>query len=191
LNAKQFSDLCRSLGACQEGQEWIKGKSLDEFWQTCDRADWMLWILGKQIGKKGWPDRKTLVLLACLCAETALKFVPAGEDRPRKAIETARAWCEGKATLAEVRQADAAADAADAAAAAAYAAAYDAAAAAAAAAAYAAAADAAAYTAAAAYAAAAAAAAYAAYAAAAAAARKAALEEMAGLIRAALPKVLA
>lgn len=112
MDAKQFSDLCRSLGACSEGREWIKGKSLQEFWDTCERADWMLWLLGKQLGKKGWPDRKTLVLLACLCAETALKFVPKGEDRPRKAIETARAWCEGKATLEEVRAATTAAYAA-------------------------------------------------------------------------------
>ena len=117
MNAQQLHRFLKSLGACAEAVEWSKDKSLAEAWSSCERADWMLWLLGKRIGEKGWPDRKQIVLLACLCAETALKFVPAGEDRPRKAIETARAWCEGKATLAEVRSAaayaaaDAAADA--------------------------------------------------------------------------------
>jgi len=68
------------------------------------------------IEKKGWPDRKTLVLAACLCAETALKFWEKKhptDNRPHIAIETARRWARGEATLDEVK---AAADAADAAA---------------------------------------------------------------------------
>jgi hypothetical protein len=101
----------------------------------------MLWLAAKvKI------DHKQIVLAACDCAETALRHVPEGEDRPRKAIKTARAWARGEATLDEVRTAayaDADADADAAAAAAAYAAAAaayaaDAAAAAAAYAAYAA-----------------------------------------------------
>ena len=69
-------------------------------------------------------------LLACDFAETALKYVPAGEDRPRLAIETARRFVAGSATCEELAAAgDAAAgDAAGAAArAAARAAAWDAA----------------------------------------------------------------
>jgi hypothetical protein len=170
LNATQLQRLLKSLGACEEAVEFARGKSLAEAWEKCERADWMLWLLGKQIGKKGWPDRKMLVLLACLCAETSLKFIPTGEERPRKAIETARAWCEGKATLEEIRAAAAAADAAYAA----YAAAAYAAYAAAAYAAYAAAA-----------------AAYAADAAAYAAGRTASLKKMAEMIRAAVPVPIA
>ena len=94
----------------------------------------MLWLAGRiDI------DRKLLVSAACACAEPALAFVRAGEDRPRLAIEVARAWCVGTATLDDVRAAAAAAYAAYDAAAAAADAAADAAAYAAAHAAYAAA----------------------------------------------------
>lgn len=43
------------------------------------------------------------------CAETALKFVEPGEDRPRKAIEIASAWVNGEASIEDVRKASAAA----------------------------------------------------------------------------------
>lgn len=119
MNAEQFTKLCRSKGACAEGMAWIKGKSLAEFWQTCDRADWMLWICGRIAGEKGWPTRQDIVLAACLCAETALpifeKKYPA-DDRPRKAIEAARLWAKGELSIQEVRKARRAAADADAAA---------------------------------------------------------------------------
>jgi hypothetical protein len=48
-------------------------------------------------------DRRRLVMAACDCAETVLRLVPAGEDRPHKAIKTARAWCRGEASINNVR----------------------------------------------------------------------------------------
>jgi hypothetical protein len=53
-------------------------------------------------------DRKVIVSAACDCAELALVHVSADEDRPRIAIETARRWVRGEATLKEVRAAAAA-----------------------------------------------------------------------------------
>ena len=50
-----------------------------------------------------------MVLAACDIVESVLHLVPAGEERPRKAIEVTRAWCAGQATAGEV---DAASDAA-------------------------------------------------------------------------------
>jgi len=147
----------------------------------------MLWL-----AIRAGVDRRLVVLAACGCAEPALVHVPAGEDRPRLAVETARRWARGKATIEEVRSASAAAYAAYAAAYAAYAAAYAAASAAASAAAYAAADAAAAAAAAAAYAASAAAdAAVAASAASAAvaadAARSVSLARSADFVRARIP----
>ncbi len=106
-----FTEQLRDLEACPEAIEWVNNRSLCKCWQVVDRADWMLWLAAK-VGV----DRKPLVLAACDCAEPALKYVPDGEERPRKAIETARAWCKGKATLKQVRSAaaDAAVYAADA-----------------------------------------------------------------------------
>lgn len=57
----------------------------------------------------GAVDLWRVVLVACDCAETALRYVPAGADGPRIAIETARAWSRGEATMEDVRVAAAAA----------------------------------------------------------------------------------
>ena len=105
-------DYLGSLGACPEAREWAEPyATLAEAWVACERADWLLWY----VGKRG-VDRKSLVRAACACARTALPHVPPGEDRPRLAIELAEAWCNGRATIVEVRTAaaDAYAAAADA-----------------------------------------------------------------------------
>ena len=91
------------LGACREGVEW----AADKVWKTCPRGDWMLWLAAEMN-----IDRKLLVQAACDCAELSLKFVKKGEDRPRKAIKTARLWADGEATIEEVRAAAADASAA-------------------------------------------------------------------------------
>ena len=163
----------QNKNACRPAMEWLKDRDLERMWEECERGDWLLWFAAK-VGI----DRKVIVRTACACAREALRFVPDGEIRPKTAIETAERWCNGEATIEQVRNASSAAAAADAAA---YAAACDAAYAA-----YAADADAAyaAYAAAAyaAYAAAAAAADAAAYAAA-ACARKEALEKSAQIVK--------
>ena len=119
----------KRLGACSDARTWAKGQTdIAAAWATCDRGDWLLWIAARVITDPA--ERMLVVLAACDCAETALVHVPAGEDRPRKCIDTVRAWTRGEATIEQVREgrsaaADAAyaADAADAAyAAAAYAA---------------------------------------------------------------------
>jgi len=99
------------INSCSEAVKWIGGRGLQKAWTECNRADWMLWLCGKMVDKPGWPTRQKLVLVACDCASRALKYVPDGEDRPRKAIETARAWTKGRATIEQVRDAAAAADA--------------------------------------------------------------------------------
>ena len=125
MNAKQFAALLVELNACSEAQEWASGKSLAAVWKTCKRGDWLLWLCGKMADKPNWPTRKEVVLAACDCAELSLKNVSSGEERPRKCLETVRAWAAGNATIDEVRPAkrDAANAAANAAAYAAYAAA--------------------------------------------------------------------
>ena len=105
MNATEFQDLLDDLSACAEAVKWARDKDLHTVWTTCERGDWLLWLCGKMVDKPGWPTRVQLVLAACSCAETSLKYVPLGEDRPRVAIETARKWVYGKATIEEVRQA--------------------------------------------------------------------------------------
>jgi len=104
---KTTKTILTELGACSEAVKWAGRKTHKQAWETCKRGNWLLWIAGK-LGV----DRKTLVLAACACARTSLKYVPEGEDRPRIAIETAEAWTRGEATIEQVRAAAHAASAA-------------------------------------------------------------------------------
>jgi len=110
--AKEFATLLHNLGACSDAVKWAHGKTLHNVWNTCPRGDWLLWLVGRMADKKGWPTRQQVVLAACDCAETTLKHVPRGEDRPRLAIKTARAWARGKATIDDANAAAYAASAA-------------------------------------------------------------------------------
>ena len=92
-------DFGKSKGACVEALRWLSTQTdAEQAWLTCERPDWMIWYAARR-----GVDRNVLVRIACDCARTALRFVPAGEDRPRIAIETTERWIAGEATIAEVR----------------------------------------------------------------------------------------
>ena len=100
-NAKVLKLLSR-YRAYKEVQEWAEahGGPMEELWRDCERGDWMLWLAVRaKIG------RRVVVNAACACARTALQYVPAGEERPRRAIETAEAWARGDENLEAVRAA--------------------------------------------------------------------------------------
>ena len=106
------------LHACAEAREWAKGyPDLASAWAACPRADWMLWLAAKAIGKPGSDAHRRLVLAACACARYALPHVRPGEDRPLAAIEIAERWArrEKGVTIEQVHTAAYAAYAADAA----------------------------------------------------------------------------
>lgn len=136
---KEWLDLKR---ACSSGAEWAiegigDGMEFSELLPQFDKADWLIWTLGK-IGDL---NKKQYVEIAILCAKSSLKFFEKEypkDKRPRMAIRAALDYL--KNPTEENRLAAYAADAAyaayAAADAAAYAAAYAAANAAACAAAY-------------------------------------------------------
>ena len=99
------------LEACSKAVAWAKKQpTYAKAWEACTNPDWILWLYERTLGKR---STKPMVLAACDIAETVLKHVTPGEDRPRKAIEVTRAWCAGKATREDVDAArDAASDAA-------------------------------------------------------------------------------
>ncbi len=77
--------------ACPEAIRWVESCGLrtnQEAWDACERGDWLLWLLSELKGQ----SQKKLVLAACKCARTTLKYVRKGELRPKKAIETAERW---------------------------------------------------------------------------------------------------
>ena len=93
---------------CREALVWARAQpSYAKAWRACRRGDWLLWLAAR-VGV----DRRLIVLAACDCARLSLRYVPAGDDRSRVAIETAERWARGEATIEEVRAAAAAAYAA-------------------------------------------------------------------------------
>lgn len=89
-----------SMGACADATEWLADVTTSPYqaWRACERGDWLLWLCGRLD-----IERKLLVRAAVSCAWPALKHVLPGEDRPRIALETALSWCDGGASLDEVR----------------------------------------------------------------------------------------
>jgi hypothetical protein len=110
-----YIDEIAKLGACSDAIDWLCAEQHPTFeaaWTACPDGIWLLWYAGRMAGPPGHASRIPLVLAACDCAATVLHLVPAGEERPRRAIEAARAWVRGEATMGEARRAADAADAA-------------------------------------------------------------------------------
>lgn len=49
----QFQIFLLKHAACIQGRSFCRGKTVEEFWATCDRADWMRWLLARVAGKPG------------------------------------------------------------------------------------------------------------------------------------------
>ena len=98
-NAALLSLLKRKK-ACPEAVAWVGTRDLVTAWRECERADWMLWFCGIMAGTKNWPTWQQVVLVMCTCARQALRFVPAGENRPLAAIEAAEVWAKMPTTEA-------------------------------------------------------------------------------------------
>ena len=45
MNALQFAEYLKSINACDPACEWQDGKDLETVWNTCERGDWMIWLL--------------------------------------------------------------------------------------------------------------------------------------------------
>jgi hypothetical protein len=102
MKNKQLRQFLTSRDACQPAMDWLGDRDSGQMWAECERPDWLLWWAGNTV------PRQELVLAACDCAETALRFVPQAENRPRLAIDTARRWARGEATVEELEDARAA-----------------------------------------------------------------------------------
>ena len=43
--AEAFAEWINDQGACQDALKWQHGKTLRETWDTCDRGNWLEWLL--------------------------------------------------------------------------------------------------------------------------------------------------
>lgn len=68
------------------------GGDLSIFWDALRSASDLLLLLSRTR-----PDRKLLGAAACDCAQTVLRFVPGGEERPGRALRRLRQWVAGAA----------------------------------------------------------------------------------------------
>jgi hypothetical protein len=97
MDTATFLHCLAALDACDEVRVWIATQpDAATAWAACPRADWMMWLLG-ELHIRGALPSEMLVLAGCACAQTALWTVPAGDDRPRLALEEARRWAQGEA----------------------------------------------------------------------------------------------
>jgi hypothetical protein len=102
-----MKEILKELNACKEAVEWAGDKTWEEIYTTCHRGDWLLWLF-----KKTMEDNEANIRLLTLakghCANTVRHLM--SDERSVKAVDTAIAFGEGKATREEL---NVAADAAD------------------------------------------------------------------------------
>jgi len=80
------------------GYRYVEDEPIALYVPSPDDVDYVLWLLGRVCGEEG---RRLGQRFACDVAEHVLPIFEArypGGNRPRKAIETTRAWLDGTAT---------------------------------------------------------------------------------------------
>ena len=103
MDNKQLLERLKKEKACTEAIEWANGMDLKTAWNTCERADWMLWYMCRT----DMATERERIHVICDCAATALKYVPKGEDRPRLAIEATRRYADNPTEKNKVAKATA------------------------------------------------------------------------------------
>src|SRR5260221_1252859 len=97
-----FINTLKQLYACDEAINWLeenKFNSLQEAWQVCKRADWMIWLLNKYSGGCNSKLRKKLTLTTCEIARTVLHIFETkypNDKRPRICLETTEKWASNQ-----------------------------------------------------------------------------------------------
>ena len=92
--------LLDELNACQEAKQWAAGKTLSQAWQECQRADWMLWLLGRSpINKK---------IIGTIAVEFAEQYVHNANGYPAvsECIGVVKKYLAGEATQEELSAAE-------------------------------------------------------------------------------------
>jgi len=97
-----MKELLIKLDACEEAMEWAANKTWEEIYNTCHRGDWLLW-LHFRTNKE---DLKIRTLAKGHCANTVRHLMH--DERSLKAVDTAIAFGEGRATSDELKAAAAA-----------------------------------------------------------------------------------
>lgn len=97
-----MKELLIKLKACEDAREWAGDKTIEQIVGQCHRGDWLLWLAARvEIGLQ------PLTLAKGYCANTVRHLMK--DERSVKAVDTAIALGEGKASRQELDSAAAAA----------------------------------------------------------------------------------
>ena len=89
-NKKSALRVLDKYSACEEAQEWVGERTVEEAWVECPRGDWMLWIYAKM-----YPTNiKEITLAKGHCANTVRHLLR--DERSIQAIDIAIAFGEGR-----------------------------------------------------------------------------------------------
>ena len=103
---KTLKEFLKKHEACEEGYLFAKDLTLEQFLDTCEKGDWILWLFNKSNPK----DKRLRTLVAGHCANTVRHLMK--DERSRKAVDVAIKYGEGKATIQQLEIATSAAHAA-------------------------------------------------------------------------------
>lgn len=96
----------KDIDACDDAMKWLEAgqyPTLQDAWNACERADWMLWLISRTVQPDA--DRKPIILCAVECARLALPIYEErypNDDRVRKCLEATEKYALGEAPRDEV-----------------------------------------------------------------------------------------
>ena len=106
MNNKKFLNYLNSKKACENAIEWTGKRLPKQVWNECERGDWMLWLISKSENY----SIQQITAIKVECAELVKHLMK--DERSLKALEVAKKFSKGKATIEELKAATAAANAA-------------------------------------------------------------------------------
>jgi len=95
---KNFKDVLIRLQACYEAMEWAGDKTLQEIWETCERGDWMLWLLRRSDLFKTYHRKFTMA--KWVCANQVRHLMT--DKRSLNALDVAYKYAIGEASNEEL-----------------------------------------------------------------------------------------
>ncbi len=100
MNALQFAEYLKSINACDPACKWQEGKDLETVWNTCERGDWMIWLL---VNSENEVTDRELRLIAVKCARQVQHLMK--DERSINALDVAERFANGEATQEELNAA--------------------------------------------------------------------------------------
>ena len=93
---KKLKNFLEKYHACTDGYEFAKDLTLEQFLNTCERGDWILWLFARTNKN----DFAKLTEAKALCANTVRHLMK--DERSTKAIDVALRFVKNEATRDEL-----------------------------------------------------------------------------------------